>query len=44
MAERRNTEDGGAEKPVWANLSTGLVTGAAGWNTSRGTPGFSTPC
>jgi hypothetical protein len=44
MAERRNTENGGAEKPVWANLSAGLVTGAADWNTSRGTPGFSTPC
>ena len=29
MAERRNTEDGGTEKPAWANLSAGLVTGAA---------------
>jgi Mn2+/Fe2+ NRAMP family transporter len=25
----RNTEDGGTEKPLWANLSAGLVTGAA---------------
>jgi Mn2+/Fe2+ NRAMP family transporter len=27
--DRRNTEDGGIEKPLWANLSAGLVTGAA---------------
>ena len=29
MAEHKNTEDGGEEKPVWANLSAGLITGAA---------------
>ena len=29
MAEQKNTEDGGEEKPVWANLSAGLITGAA---------------
>jgi NRAMP (natural resistance-associated macrophage protein)-like metal ion transporter len=29
MAEHRNTEDGGAERPLWANLGGGLITGAA---------------
>ena len=29
MVERRNTEDGGVEKPLWASLGAGLVTGAA---------------
>jgi Mn2+/Fe2+ NRAMP family transporter len=29
MIQRKNTEDGGLEKAPWANLSAGLVTGAA---------------
>lgn len=29
MVVRENTEDGGMERPVWANLSAGLITGAA---------------
>ena len=29
MVDHANTEDGGKEKPVWANLSAGLITGAA---------------
>ena len=29
MADRANTEDGGIEKPPWATLSAGLITGAA---------------
>ncbi|GGY20148.1 iron transporter [Rhodanobacter panaciterrae] len=29
MVDRKNTEDGGIEKPPWANLSAGLITGAA---------------
>ena len=29
MVDRENTEDGGIEKPPWANLSAGLITGAA---------------
>ena len=29
MAEHKNTEDGGEEKPILANLSAGLITGAA---------------
>ncbi|HZX71814.1 MAG TPA: divalent metal cation transporter [Rhodanobacter sp.] len=29
MVDRKNTEDGGLEKPPWANLGAGLITGAA---------------
>ncbi|MEO8998870.1 MAG: divalent metal cation transporter [Rhodanobacter sp.] len=29
MIEHENTEDGGIEKPPWASLSAGLITGAA---------------
>jgi Mn2+/Fe2+ NRAMP family transporter len=29
MVDHANTEDGGIEKPPWANLSAGLITGAA---------------
>ena len=29
MTEHQNTEDGGTERPLWGNLSAGLITGAA---------------